>query len=293
MNNPAPNNPRRAAAMILLASALFAATTILAKFLGTTQNPLHPLQVSAGRFFFAFITIATFAAITRPKITAPNLPLHFGRSLLGWIGVSLMFAAVARIPLPDATAISFLNPVFAMLFAIVILKEVIGKWRWLAAAIALIGAIILLRPSANSMQPAAFLALGAACVMGLEVILIKFLSGREKPVQILLINNTIGAALACTAAYFVWQTPTSTQWLGLVAIGVVMLCGQALFIQAMRSAEASYVAPFSYATLVFATLYDFWVFGAKPDAISILGAATILSGAALLAWREARLPAKP
>ncbi len=285
---PPVQNPRRAALMVLLASALFAATTIIAKFLGTTENPLHPMQVSAGRFFFAFLAISTFAAITRPTITNPNLPLHFGRSFLGWMGVTLMFAAVARIPLPDATAISFLNPVFGMLFAIVILREVIGKWRWLAAAIALLGAVILLRPSGASIQPAALLALGAAMAMGLEIILIKFLSGRENPVQILLFNNTIGAAIACTAAFFVWQSPSPIQWVGLVSIGLIMVTGQALFIQAMRSGEASFVAPFSYATLVFATAYDYWVFSAKPDAISILGAVIILSGAALLAWREAR-----
>jgi drug/metabolite transporter (DMT)-like permease len=290
---PPAQNPRRAAFMVLTASALFAATTILAKFLGTTNSPLHPMQVSTGRFFFAFITVTAFALLTRQKIENPNLPLHLGRSVLGWSGVTLMFAAVAVIPLPDATAISFLNPVFGMLFAILILKETIGKWRWLAAAIALLGALILLRPSGNSIQPAALLALGAAMCMGLEIILIKFLSGRENPVQILWINNTIGATLACTAAYFVWQAPSSAQWTALIALGCIMVTGQALFIQAMRTAEASYVAPFSYATLVFATAYDYWVFSAKPDGISILGAVIILSGAALLAWRESRLPPKP
>jgi drug/metabolite transporter (DMT)-like permease len=284
---PPAQNPRLAAIMILLASALFAATTIIAKYLGTTENPLHPMQVSAGRFFFAFLAITTFALASRQKLSNPNLPLHFGRSLIGWSGVTLMFAAVARIPLSDATAISFLNPVFGMLFAIVILRETIGKWRWLAAAIAICGAVILLRPSGASIQPASLLALCAAMAMGLEIILIKFLSGRENPVQILWLNNTIGAAIACFAAYFVWQSPSFDQWIGLIAIGLIMVSGQALFIQAMHSGEASYVAPFSYATLVFATIYDYWVFSQKPDTTSTLGATIILSGAALLAWREA------
>lgn len=289
---PLPNRPR-ATVMILLASALIAATTLIAKFLGTSENPLHPMQISAGRFFFACVAILTFAAVTRTRLINPNVPLHFARTILGWTGVTLMFAAAARIPLSDATAISFLNPVFGMLFAIVILRETIGKWRWLAAAIAMLGAVVLLRPSGASVQPAALLALGAAMAMGLEIILIKFLSGRENPVQILMFSNTIGATIACTTAYFVWLSPTPTQWAALVALGLIMLCAQSLFIQAMRTAEASYVAPFSYATLVFATAYDFWVFGARPDAISILGAAIILSGAALLAWREARIAAKP
>jgi drug/metabolite transporter (DMT)-like permease len=278
--------------MILMASAFFAATTVIAKFLGTSATPLHPLQISAGRFVFAFLGILVFAAITRPKITAPNLPLHFGRSLCGWIGVSLMFTAVAQIPLSDATAISFLNPVLGMILAIPILGERIGKWRWAAAAIALIGALILLRPGPNSFQPAALLALGAACVFGMEVTLIKMLSGRERPLQILLFNNAIGATLACTAAAFFWIAPTFHQWVALAAIGWIMACGQALFIQGMRNADASYVLPFSYATLVFAAVYDFWVFSVRPDTISIVGAGIILLGAALLASREARIRTK-
>ena len=129
--------------------------------------------------------------------------------------------------------------------------------------------------------------------MGLEIILIKFLSGRENPVQILTFSNTIGAIIACPTAFFVWQSPTPNQWIALIALGLIMLTAQSLFIQAMRNAEASYVAPFSYATLVFAAALDYWAFNAKPDAISILGTAIILSGAALLAWREARHAAKP
>ena len=61
-----------------------------------------------------------------------------------------------------------------------------------------------------------------------------------------------------------------------------MVSAQALFIQAMRSSDASYVLPFSYLSLVFATIYDFWIFKSQPDWISFLGAFTIVSGAIIL-----------
>ena len=56
----------------------------------------------------------------------------------------------------------------------------------------------------------------------------------------------------------------------------------------MKRAEASFIVVFSYSTLVFATIYDLVIFDVMPDAISILGAITILTGALLLAWREGR-----
>ena len=105
--------------------------------------------------------------------------------------------------------------------------------------------------------------------------------------QFLLINNTIGLIIASAVASTVWIWPSPLQWRGLAGVGFLMITAQAFFTNAMMRAEASFVSPFFYASLVFATLYDLLVYGVIPDAVSILGAACILAGAALLAWREA------
>lgn len=280
---------------MLCATAFIAATTLLAKALGTDAlgPALHPLQVSHGRFLFAWLAIATIALALRPRLTRPNLPQHIGRTLCGFVGVTCMFAAAAAIPLADATAISFLNPVFAMIFAIPLLGEKVGKWRWLAAAIAFTGALILIRPGTGSIAPGALLALGAALALGLEVTFIKRLAGRERTLQILLVNNSIGIVIATLAVIAVWQPPTPAQWAGLVGLGLIMAAAQGCFVNAMARADASFVTPFSYLTLVFAAAYDFAIFGVTPTGLSYLGAAIIIAGAALLAWREAQIAQKP
>jgi len=290
MFTPAAPNPPLAAALTLVASAFAAGTTLLAKAIGTgALGPaLHPLQISQGRFLFAFLAIGLVAAAVRPRLTRSDLPTHAARSLFGWGGVTLMFAAAAFIPLTDATAISFLNPVFGMLLAIPLLGEKVGRVRWSAALIALAGALILLRPGAESFRPAALLAVGAALSLGMELIFIKRLSGREAPLQILLVNNAIGLGISTAAAVWVWQAPTPAQWAALAGIGLLMAATQACFVNAMARADASFVAPFFYATLVFAALYDAAVFGVRPDAVSVLGACVIVAGAALLALREGR-----
>ncbi|MDG3042075.1 DMT family transporter [Roseicyclus marinus] len=274
---------------MICATALLAGTTLIAKALGTgALGPaLHPMQVSFGRFLFAWIVIVTTLAVLRPRLTRPDLRGHAARTLCGWSGVTLMFAAAAAIPLSDAIAISFLNPVFAMLLAIPLLGEKVGPWRWLAAAIAITGAMILIRPGGTAMQAGALLALGAALALGLELIFMKRLSGRERPLQILVVNNSMGLAIATCAVVWVWQPPTAAQWAGMVGIGVIMACAQGFFITALARADASFITPFSYLTLVFAALYDAALFGVIPTAFSLGGAATIIAGAALLAWREA------
>ena len=283
-------NPPVAVAFMLTATAIIAGTMLLAKSLGTDTlgPPLHPLQITHGRFLFAFVAIASAAIILRPKINNPHLGLHIGRTVFGWGGVTLMFAAVSFIPLSDATAISFLNPVFGMLLAIPLLGEKVGRWRWFAAFTALLGALVLLRPGPDSFQIAGLLALGAAMIMGMELIFIKKLANREPAFQILLINNAIGLCIASLAVLPVWVMPTMAQWGALVGLGVLMAAAQACFVNAMARSDASFITPFSYVTLIFATLYDLLIFDVWPDGISIIGAIIILSGASLLAWRERR-----
>lgn len=284
------HNPALAAALTVAASGFAAGTTLLAKALGTDAlgEPLHALQISHGRFLFAFLGFSVAALILRPTFSRPHFGLHISRSSLGWGGVTLMFAAAAFIPLSDATAISFLNPVFGMLFAIPFLGERIGSWRWGSAAMAFLGALILMRPGAGALQVGALIALMAALCMGAELIFIKLLSGRERPFQVLLVNNAIGLSIATVAVLFVWRSPAPLQWLALAGIGGLMAMAQTCFINAMRLADASFVSPFFYCALAFAALYDAVIFGVLPDAVSWGGAALVLTSAAILAWRETR-----
>lgn len=284
------HNPALAASLIGVATAFIAATTLFAKALGTDQfGPvMHPVQIVFGRFLFAFLCFSLAVALFRPQLQRPHLGLHVTRTLGGWAGLVLMFASVAYIPLADATAISFLNPVFGMIFAIPLLGEKVGKWRWLAAGIALIGALILLRPTPDSFQPAALLALGAAVILGFELNIIKKLTQREGPFSILFVNNAIGLCLGGLAVLWVWTPPTLTQWGLMASIGCAMAVAQTCFVNAMARADASFVAPFSYGTLIFAAFYDVIFYDVVPDHVTMLGACIIIAGALLLAWREGR-----
>jgi len=282
---------------MVVSTAFIAVTTLLAKALGTDAlgPPLHPLQVTFGRFFFAWITIGAVVALLRPRFTRPNFGLHIGRTLCGTVGVTCMFAAATLIPLADATAISFLNPVFGMILAIPLLGERVGKWRCLAAAIAFAGALVLIRPGSGALELGALLALAAALALGLELTFIKRLTGRERPLQILFINNMIGLAIISVIVIPFWQSPTALQWAALAGLGCAMAAAQGCFVNAMARADASFVTPFAYLTLVFAALYDFVLFGVALTWLSTLGAGIIIAGAALLAWREAvnRPPPSP
>lgn len=236
---------------------------------------------------FGFLGIASFVALRRPPFQRPALGLHLLRSLFGMSGVGLMFTAALLIPLAETTAISFLNPIFAMLLAIIFLGERVGVLRWACAGLAFLGALLLVLRSGFELRPEALVALAAAVLLGAEVIALKKLSGREPVPQILLLNNGIALLVMMSLASFVWIWPTPQQWLALAGVGLTMVSAQALFTRAIRLTEASFIAPFSYATLIVSSLLDLAVFGAWPSLRSWLGVAIIVAAGLLLSWREA------
>ena len=173
-----------------------------------------------------------------------------------------------------------------------ILGERIGRVRWGTAVLALIGALLLIRPGTASFQPAALLALAAALLFGMEVVMLKLLSRSEPTFQVVLIANVIGVVLSTLVVVWFWHTPTGNQWWLMAATGLSMACAQGLFTSALKQGDASFILPFSYATLLFAAFYDAILFDVLPTILSVVGGAVIVVSGIILAWREARI-AKP
>ena len=277
---------------MIFVSLFIGGTTMIAKVLGTDLlgKPLNPMQISHSRFFFAFILIFLFFLKTKSKIIQPNYKLHFSRSFCGWIGITILFGTSILIPVSDATALIFINPIFTMIFAIPLLGETVKTTKWFAVAITFIGAIVLIRPENNllEIQFVYILLIFGALALGLESIFIKILTIEEKPKQILLINNGIGLMISSIPIYFIWISPNIKQILALFFVGALMLCAQICFIQAMKRSEAHFVVPFFYFTLIFVCIYDFFIFQILPDKISIIGTTLIIVGGIILYVSQTR-----
>ena len=284
-----PKSDRYAVPFMIGASAFVAGTSLIAKALGldtVDADGLHLFHGSAGRFGFAFAALFLFLTLmpkSRPTLRGARWDWHLMRSLCGWLGVSAMFAAVAKMPVAEATAISFLSPLVTMGLAVLMLGERMGLRKYIAVTFALGGALMILKPGTDAFQTAGLFALASAAFLGLEAIFIKRLSDSEPALRVLLFNNTIGAIVSLVVASTVWAWPTPDQWFLLMALGVVMLTAQSMFIQAMKRGAASFVLPALYSVLAFAAIYDFLFYSVMPGLTGFLGATLILSGALVLA----------
>ena len=273
---------------ILSAAFLFGLGSVLSKKVGNTSasDSIHPFQIVYARFFFAFIIVSVLVFFKKTKVKNPNLSLHITRSICGWAGVAILFSGVIYIPASDAVAITFLNPVFAMLLAIFVLKERFKINRWIAVVISLLGTVVLLRPSLDfGSNLFAYLCLAGAFIMGIEILCIKVLSEREPFLQILFINNLIATLIGVFPMILFFKTPNIIQLIELVTIAGAMVLGQFFFLNAMKGTETTFIAPFFYSTLVFVMILDLALFGVIPDIISLIGASLIILGGIFISLR--------
>jgi len=275
---------------MLAASAFIGGTAVVAKILGKDYlgEPLSPFQISHSRFLYGFVFVLIFALFNKIKIESPNPKLHLARTSLGWVGATILFGSSSLIPLNDAVALNFSNPVFAMIFSILLLKEKYFHYRWIAMLITFVGALILMRPDFLNLyvEPVALVSIFGAVCLGLEAIFIKLLTKYEKNTQILLINNFIGLILSSIIVFFFWATPTFLQLLFCILIGFLMVCAQIFFLMALRSNQLNFVIPFFYSTLIFVLFYDYLIFREFPDHLGFLGSLLIMIGGIYLYLKE-------
>ena len=99
-------------------------------------------------------------------------------------------------------------------------------------------------------------------------------------------TSILGAVVASGVAPFYWQTVAELDWLLFVFAGFAGAIGHLCLIRAFRHAPASVVAPFSYSSLIWATLFGFVLFGDLPDRWTLVGAAMIVGSGLYIYHRE-------
>ena len=275
---------------MVVATFLFATMNALAKYVLTTPTGVEvgALQVTFCRYLSGtlFLLPVLYFAKVVPRTRHPEkyaLRAGFGAS-----SVVLMFLAFQVIPLANATAIGFSSPLFTMILAVLFLGERAGRRRWLAAMVGFAGVIAIAGPDGNILNPGSLIALAAALCMGAEVAALKWVSRLgDRPLVMLFMGNMLGAVLVGAFSLPQWVWPEPWQWLPLGGTGLVAIIGQRLTLTAMQSADANFVAPMLYATMVFSGLYGVLVFGEVPGWGLYIGMALIITSGVLLIRRNA------
>jgi drug/metabolite transporter (DMT)-like permease len=214
---------------------------------------------------------------------------HFWRTAMGTGSMVLGFYAVSMLPLADATAIAFSQPLFSVVVAVVVLGEKVRWRRWSATAIGFAGVLIMVRPGEGSLQLGALVALANAAAVSLSILLVRRLSDSETPLMILTQFAIFSTILLAVPAILVWRWPDLWGWVLAIGIALSATVGQYFWVQAFKSGEMSAVAPFEYMRLPFAVFVGWLIWGEMPVIWTYLGASIVIGSALYIAHREHQL----
>jgi len=257
-------------------------------------NRDYPLsEVLLFRYLFAsgFFWIILFSTAGLAALATRRPVDHAIRSISGIVSLGLLYFALTRIPIADATAISYAAPIFITVLSIFLLGEVIGMQRWLAVIAGFVGVLLISRPGTGSWDIGVIAAAGSAFTGALVAIWLRKLSSSEKPVTIGIFYNNLGC-LVCLAWVLLsgWMTPRGGDlWLFL---GFGLGCGvqQWLLTVSFRYAEASLLAPFEYLAMIFAAIVGYVFWGEVPVMTTWIGAGIIAaSGLFIFMRRQKRM----
>jgi drug/metabolite transporter (DMT)-like permease len=214
---------------------------------------------------------------------------QLARSVFLVVATVCFFGALRFLPLAEASAITFLAPMFAILLSMPVLGERPTRARWVAAIAGFAGIVILVRPGSSVFHPATALLVLAAVSNAMYQLLTRKLP-KDSPHTTLFYSALVGTAglsLALPLAEIPHEL-TARDGFFLVVLGLLAGVGHWLLITAFLAAPASLVAPFTYLQMIWATIYGYVIFGQLPDGLSAIGMAIIVASGIGLVIHERR-----
>jgi drug/metabolite transporter (DMT)-like permease len=229
---------------------------------------------------------------------------HLVRVAIVMVSNVTFFVGLSRLPLADAVAVAYVSPIAVTLLSIVILGEKVGPRRWAAVIVGMVGVLVMLRPGAGVIQPAALLVLISAILYASGNLFVRHMGGTESAmtlsfyVQIGFIVISLAMGFWAGDGHMLtkdsiweflfrpWIWPPISDWPLFLLTGLAVGVGGLMVTQAYRTVEAGLIAPFEYIGMPAAIFWGLVVFGTFPDRTGWVGIALICGSGLYVIWRE-------
>jgi len=281
--------------MMILGMLIIPGIDAIAKSL---SGLVSPGQIAASRFLFQTAILAPFVIGRSSMRVGGAIGVHAARGVLIACATVLFFTSLRVLPLADAIAIFFVEPLLLTVLSAMFLGEPIGWRRISAVLVGFVGALIIVRPSYQVFGLPALLPLGAALGFSVYLTLTRLLARNGDPVTMQFYAGVFGGLTMAVALVVGGVTqfeiltpawPSAFEWAMLAGLGVIGTCAHMLVVFAFKRAPASLLAPFQYLEIISATLLGLLIFGDFPDKITWLGIAIIVGSGLYVFHREQKV----
>jgi drug/metabolite transporter (DMT)-like permease len=276
----------RGVALMILAIFLFTAMDATAK--GLIARYPAP-QVIWVRFAGQLVLVLLILRHHLGPVLRTRFPvLHFWRSASQFGATTFFFLSLPFIGLAEATAIADINPVLITLGAALFLGEKLGPRRIAGVVVALVGALIVIRPGAGVFTWYAVLPLLCALSYATSALLTRKIGAQESVWASMVYAALFGTIVAGAALPFVWEPIAAGDLWQFGLIACLGTGAQLCIIRSFSITEASIVAPFAYLGIVFATFWGALLYDQWPDRWTVIGALVIVAAGVYVWHRETR-----
>ncbi len=291
-------SPTRGILLKLGSVALF---TVMAALVKAASANIPSGQAVFFRSLFAMPVIIVWLLLRhdlKTGLKTKNPMGHLWRGLIGVTAMGFTFTGLGMLPLPEVTAIGFAAPLLTVVFAAFLLGERVRAFRLGAVAFGLVGVLIILWPllSVDNLDRAVMIGvvvvLLSSVFRALAQIQIRRLAGREETSAIVFYFSLTASILSLFTLPFGWVMPTAQEAAMLIGAGLIGGFAQILLTSAYRYAEAGVVAPFDYASMLFAVVVGYVVFAEVPTLYTLVGSGVVIAAGVLIIWRERKLGLK-
>lgn len=277
--------PVRGILWMVATGLCFVAVNALVKLVGPG---VPAAQQAFLRFAFGVLFLApVLAATLRARLPAGSLPLFAARGAVHVAAVCLWFFAMARLPVAEAVAIGYLNPVVVTVGAALVFGERLGWPRLTALCVAAVGALVILRPGLRAVSEAHLAQIGAAVFFASSYLFAKRLGERSSPAAVVaMLSLTVTVGLAPLAAV-VWVPIAWREAALLAAVAAFATAAHYAMMRAFAAAPLTVTQPAVFLQVIWASILGAAAFGEPVDPWVLAGAGLIVAAVSALAWREA------
>jgi drug/metabolite transporter (DMT)-like permease len=255
---------------------------------------LNVFEIMEGRstlgFFLLYPLIRRAGGFNALKTA--RLAQHIGRNLIHYCAQLGWFFALTLIPIGQVVAIEFTMPIWTAILAASFLSERITIWKTAAIVLGIVGVVIIVRPAMGEINPGQLIALGAAVGFGISVAIVKSLTGTDSALTVIFWMLVVQSVAGLLPTLYLWTWPSATAWCWIVVIAFCGTFSHYCFANAMRYADATVVVPMDFLRVPLTATAGWLLYSERLDALTLLGAALILSGNLLNLKAAEAVPAR-
>lgn len=262
--------------------------SIMALCVKLASQNLPSLEIVFFRSLIGSVMISAVLWKKNLSLWGQNRVLMTLRGLMGFIALSLHFYTIEHLPLGTAVMLNYTGPIFAAIFAVVLLKERLSPLLGSMILISFAGVYLLVGADVQALDFTVFLGLLSAVFVGIVYVLIRAIHDRESVFTIIFYFTLVSTVGSVFYLPFGFKWPDTAEWLLLLGVGIGSFYGQMWFTLSLRKAPTALVSPFAYLTPLLSFVYGLVFFQERLTTISILGAVLIIVSGSLISYFETR-----